>query len=299
MKRFFLLIIILTFIDSYAQKENEFIFLFDNSGSMMPYYPESNFKLFSKAIIKNSVKPDDKAKIMLFTKTDEKRGIASPKVLFEGDADKLILEQVMNNFVLMSGKDNRTGTTDLIEALDKGISGIDGSTGIIWLVTDNINDNSGSGDSSYLNTLAFYNKLRNDGKIQKILLYPIPENITYEGDTAKGYVAYGIVYSRNILSQQELEYYDGILRGVGIKQKAITLKPLDIGTIVLKPRLTQSKVTPGKLFYDGAALRGYGFEEGEKVRETFNDLTLKSNLYPYIIRSAKLDVGLDNFSSSD
>lgn len=36
------------------------------------------------------------------------------------------------------------GTTDLIEALDKGISGIEGNTGIIWLVTDNINDNSGS-----------------------------------------------------------------------------------------------------------------------------------------------------------
>ncbi len=299
MKRFFLAIIILAFAECQAQ--NEFIFLFDNSGSMMPYYlnPQSNYKLFCKAIIKNSVKPGDNAKIMLFTKTDAKRGIVSPKVLFEGGAEKLIPDQVMNNFVLMSGKDNKTGTTDLIEALDKGISGIDGNTGIIWLITDNINDNSGSGDSSYLNTLEFYNKLRNDNSIQKILLYPIPEKVIEDGDTAKGYVAYGIVYSKNNLSQQDIEYYDGILRGVGIKQKAITLKPLDIGTIVLKPKLTQSKISPGKLFYDGAALRGFGFEEGEKVRETFNDLTLKSNLYPYIIRSAKLNVGLNNFTSSD
>jgi hypothetical protein len=236
---------------------------------------------------------------MLFTKTDEKRDITSPKVLFEGDADKLIPDEVMSKFKLMTGNDGKTGTTDLIEALDKGIAAIDGNTGIIWLVTDNINDNSGSGDSSYQNTLDFYKKLRNDSRIQKILLYPIPEKLIEGNDTAKGYVAYAIVYSKNVLSQPELEAYDKILRGVGIKQKAITLKPLDIGTIILKPGITQSKVTEGKLYFDGSALRGFGFEEGEKVRETFNDLTLKSNLYPYIIKSATLNVGLENFTSSD
>jgi hypothetical protein len=150
-----------------------------------------------------------------------------------------------------------------------------------------------------MNTLEYYKKLRTDSRIQKILLFPIPEVLTDGTDTSKGYMAYGIVYSKNNLSQQDLEYYDGVLRGVGIRQKAITLKPLDIGTIVLKPKITQSRITEGKLFYDGTMLRGYGFEEGEKVKETFNDLSLKSNLYPYIIRSAKLNVGLEKFTSSD
>jgi len=301
MKNFFAAIIFLFSINGLAQNENRFVFLFDNSGSMMTYYenPQSNFKLFCKSLIKNSVKPDDRVEILLFTKTDEKRGIVSPKVLFNGSGSDLNIDGVMNNFVLMSGKDQMTGTTDLIEALDKGIAAIDGNTGIIWLVTDNINDNSGSNDSSYQNTLEFYKKLRADSRIQKILLYPIPENIIDGIDTVKGYVAYGIVYSKNNLTQQQLGDFDGILRGVGIKQKAITLKPLDIGTIVLKPGVTQSRIVEGKLFYDGSALRGYGFEEGEKVKETFNDLTLKSNLYPYIIKSAKLNVGLEKFTSSD
>lgn len=268
---------------------------------MSPYYqqPQSSFKLFSKALIRNSVKPNDNAEVMLFTKTDPKRGIVSPKVLFQGDADKLNPDEVISKFNLMSGNDSRTGTTDLIEALDKGIAAIKGNTGIIWLITDNINDNSGSGDSSYQNTLDFYKKLRNDSRIQKILLYPIPENLTEGTDTTKGYVAYAIVYSKLNLSQQDLVSYDELLRSVGIKQKAITLKPLDIGTIILKPKVTQSKITEGKLFFDGTTLRGFGFEEGQKVRETFNDLSLKSNLYPYIIKSAKLNVGLDNFTSSD
>ncbi|HMS66019.1 MAG TPA: hypothetical protein PKD83_12295, partial [Ignavibacteria bacterium] len=272
-----------------------------NSGSMLPYYaqPQSNFKTFCKALIKNSVKKDDNADVMLFTKTDPQRAISSPKIIFKGGSEELNVENLMNKFVLMTGNDNKTGTTDLIEALEKGISAISGNRGIIWLVTDNINDNTGSGDSSYMNTLDFYKKLRTDVNIQKILLFPFPD-VTIDGtDTAKGYVAYGIVYSKNNLSQQELEHYDSILRGVGIKQKAITLKPLDIGTIVLKPKVTQSKITEGKLFYDGSALRGYGFEEGEMVKETFNDLSLKSNLYPYIIKSAKLNVGLENFTSSD
>ncbi|HMQ69278.1 MAG TPA: hypothetical protein PKA90_09775 [Ignavibacteria bacterium] len=301
MKKYLAIFILLMSVNGIAQQDNQFIFMFDNSGSMLPYYqqPQSNFKLFSKALIRNSVKGNDQADIMLFTKTDPKRGITSPKVLFKGDAGSLVPDEVINKFTMMAGNDSRTGTTDLIEALDKAIAAIEGSTGIIWLITDNINDNSGSGDSSYQNTLDFYKKLRNDNFIQKILLYPIPEKLTDENDTTKGYVAYAIVYSKNILSQQELESYDEILRGVGIRQKAITLKPLDIGTIVLKPKVTQSKVTEGKLFFDGSALRGYGFEEGQKVQETFNDLTLKSNLYPYIIKSAKLNVGLENFTSSD
>lgn len=301
MKKVFIVLIFLFTGISIAQESNQFIFMFDNSGSMLPYYakPQSNFKTFSKAIIKNSVKKDDKADIMLFTKTDPGRGISSPKVLFNGSADQMNIEDVMSKFVMMSGTDKLTGTTDLIEALEKGISAISGNTGIIWLITDNINDNTGSGDSSYMNTLEFYKKLRTDANIQKILLFPFPDVEIDGTDSAKGYVAYGIVYSKSKLTQQQFEYYDTILRGVGIKQKAITLKPLDIGTIVLKPKVTQSKITEGKLFYDGTTLRGYGFEEGEKVKETFNDLSLKSNLYPYIIKSAKLNVGLDNFTSSD
>lgn len=300
MKKIFAILFVLFSANCFADG-NQFVFLFDNSGSMMPYYnlPQSNFKAFSKALIRNSMKPEDKAKVMLFTKTDTKRGITSPKLIFSGNTNNLIPDELMGKFHLMTGKDDKTGATDLIEAIESGISALDGTAGIIWLVTDNINDISGSGDSSFQNTLSFYKKLRNDPYIQKILLYPIPEKLPDGTDTAKGYVAYGIVYSKNVLSQKDLENYDTILRSVGIKQKAITLKPLDIGTIVLKPRMTQSRIVPGKLYYDGSTLRGFGFEEGEKVRETFNDLTLKSNLYPYIIRSANLHVGLENFNSTD
>jgi hypothetical protein len=301
MKQVFIILAIIISSNAFAQKSNDFVFLFDNSGSMAVYYQnqQSLFNLFSKALMKNSIRQDDRAKVMLFTKTDKARGIVSPQMIFNGTGNSFVSEQVAGKFNLMTGKDKMTGATDLIEALDKGIEAIDGSKGIIWLITDNINDNSGTGDSSYANTLEFYNRLRTDNKIRKILLYPIPEKIVDGTDTTKGYVAYGIVYSEDALTQQELEYYDGIIRGTGIKQKAITLKPLDIGTVVLKPRVTQSKISEGKLYYDGSALRGFGFEEGENVKETFNDLSLKSNLYPYIIKSARLNVGLENFTSSD
>ncbi len=249
--------------------------------------------------MKNSVKPDDNVKVMLFTKSDKARGIVSPRMVFDGTGGSFVPDQVTGQFAMTLGKDKMTGATDLIEALDKGIGSLKNNAGIIWLVTDNINDVSGTGDSSYMNTLDFYKRLRTDNNIRKILLYPIPEVIADGADTSKGYVAYALVYSQQVLTQEQLEYYDGIIRGTGIRQKAITLKPLDIGTVVLKPKVTQSRITEGKLFYDGAKLRGYGFEEGENVKETFNDLSLKSNLYPYIIRSARLNVGLENFSSSD
>lgn len=284
-----------------AQQEQHFVFLFDNSGSMSGYYRElnSSFKLFSKALIKNSVKRGDEVDVMLFSKTEKDRGMESPKILYEGSADDLVLDRVITEFKMIRAKDGDLGRTDLIEAIDKGISKLEGGAGIIWLVTDNINDNSGSGDESYLNTLKFYERLRQDNNIRKILLYPIPETIREEGETSNGYVVYGIIYSKEEISQLDLGKYDSILRGAGIKQKAITLKPLDIGTIVLVPKKTQTRVYPGKLFFDGKTLRGFDFEEGEPVKEVFNDLSLKSNLYPYLIKSARLSVRLEDFESSD
>jgi hypothetical protein len=300
MKKLFIYIFL--FISNFAFAQgNHFVFLFDNSGSMSGFYREQNssYKVFCKALIKNTVTQNDNVNVMLFTKTDSKRGLVSPKEIFSGNGKTLIAEQVMNDFKMMRGNDGGFGTTDLIEALNKAVESIKEKSGIIWLVTDNINDNSGSGDSSYFNTLEFYKRLRSDDNIKKILLYPIPEKVIEAGFTSNGYVVYGIVYSKINLSQAELEKYDALLKGIGIKQKAITLKPLDVGTVVLNPKVTQSKIAPGKLYYDGKTLRGFDFEEGERIKETFNDLTLKSNLYPYIIKSAKLDVRLDNFKSSD
>lgn len=300
MKKLFIYILLVFSNFAFAQG-NHYVFLIDNSGSMSGFYREesSSFKLFCKALIKNSVTQNDDANVMLFTKTDTKRGITSPKEIFSGSGKNLIPEQVINDFKMMRGNDGGFGTTDIIEALDKGIESLKGNRGIVWLITDNINDNSGSGDSSYYNTLEFYKRLRGDENIKKILMFPIPEKVTEAGFTNNGYVVYGLVYSKTNLTQPELEKYDGMLRGIGIKQKAITLKPQDVGTIVLNPKVTQSKISPAKLYYDGKTLRGFDFEEGENIKETFNDLTLKSNLYPYIIKSAKLDVRLDNFKSSD
>ncbi len=286
---------------SNSQESTEYIFLFDNSGSMSGYYREQNsaFRTFCKTLIKNSVRPQDYSGVYLFTKTDSKRGINSPKEIFGGTGKELVPDQITSKMSMMRANDGGFGTTDLIEALDKSIAKIKGETAVIWLVTDNINDNSGSGDSSYYNTLEFYKKLRGDDNFRKILLYPIPEKVVEAGWESNGYVVYAIVYSKKPLQQASYEYYDALIRNVGIKQKAITLKPLDIGTIVLVPKVTQSKITPMKLFYDGKLLRGFDFEEGEKIKETFSDLTLKSNLFPHTIKSAKLDVHLENFKSSD
>lgn len=261
MKKVFVLIFLVTSLIASAKDGNNFVFMFDNSGSMSGYYRESNsaFKLFAKALMKNSLKPGDNASVMLFTKSDASRKIESPKVLFSGPSANFNADGVIKDFNLMRGKDGDFGTTDLIEALDKGIASLDGSTGIIWLITDNINDNSGSGDSSYFNTLAFYQRLRSDANIKKIMLFPIPEKVTEAGYSSNGYVAYAIVYSKENFTQLHYEVFDKMIRDVGIKQKAITLKPQDIGTIVLQPRVATGRITEGKLFFDCKTLRGFGF----------------------------------------
>ena len=284
-----------------ARAQNDVTFLFDNSGSMLGYYtdPSSTFKIFAKALMKNTTGENDDVRVFLFNKTEEFRGLLSPQLLYNGKGSGLIADKITAGFANARGRDDYYANTDMIEALDKAVSGIRGGKGIIWLITDNINDIAGTGDSSYLNTLDFYRKLRTDPNIRKILLFPIPEKLAGSNYLSYGYVIYGIVYSYTVLTQPELEGYNEYFKTAGIKQKPLTLKPLDIGTIVLYPKRTQGKVVPGKLYFDGKILRGYGFEENEPVKEIFPDVVLKSNLFPYIIRSAKLNVRLENFVSSD
>ena len=300
MKKLLALLFLISLLSESVAQTN-YSFLFDNSGSMLGYYGDkkSTFKMFAKALIKNSIGEKDNVSVYLFSKNDTKRGIQSPVELYKGLSKDLLIDKVIGDFKSSKGKDNDYGSTDIIEAIDKAIEGMKTGTGIIWLITDNINDNSGSGDSSFFNTLEFYKRLRNDDKIKKILLFPIPEKISGEKYESTGYVCYAIYYSDKEVSQQDLEKIHNQFLGIGIKQKPITLKPLDIGTITLHPKLTQSKISEGKLYFDGKALRGFGFEEGENIREVFPDLVLKSNLFPYIIKSAKLSVRLDKFSSSD
>lgn len=293
--------VVLFFVSTSLSAQQRVVFLFDNSGSMSGYYnlPTSNFKLFCNTLIKNSIKPNDNVDVMSFSKTETARGIKSPIQIFSGTSSQIDYKALNEKMIIHRSADGFLGNTDLIEALNSGIDALKGTTGIIWLITDNINDVSGTGDDSYENTLGFYNRLRNDENIRKILMYPIPEKFVDERNSADGYVVYGIVYSPSRLSQTQLEDYDVRLRASGIRQKAITLKPLDVGTIVLKPVKTQSMVSPGKLFFDGKTLRGFDFEEGQEIKEVFSDLVLKSNLYPYLVKSANLRVTLDDFVSSD
>ena len=75
--------------------------------------------------------------------------------------------------------------------------------------------------------------IRDSANIKKILLFPIPEKVTDDGYYSNGYVAYAIVYSKENFTQPHYEVFDKMIRDVGIKQKAITLKPQDIGTCLL------------------------------------------------------------------
>jgi len=295
-----ILILALIFSNKNFAQEN-ITFYFDASGSMTGYYndPSSTFRLFAKVLMKNSLKDANNFSVNLFSKSEPQRGIESPINLFEGKTSNFSPDKIINEFRIPIGKDKDYGKTDLNQAIDNAIKSLNNEKGIIWLLTDNINDKFGSGDSTYKNTLEFYERLRTDNNLRKILLFPFSEYIQESDGISRGFVAYAIVYSPEPLSQSEYEKYDTIFRSLGIKQKPITLKPLDIGTIVLIPQKTQSKITEGKLYYDGKTLRGFGFDEGQAYQEIFNNLTLKSNLFPYRIKSANLKVQLDDFTSSD
>ncbi|KXK02410.1 MAG: hypothetical protein UZ04_CHB001001703 [Chlorobi bacterium OLB4] len=98
---------------------------------MTGYYlqPESNFKIFCNALIKNTVSQVDNVEVMLFSKTEKDRGLISPTVIYDGSADQINFDELQMKMVLQKGNDGYLGNTDLIEALNDGITELDGNAG--------------------------------------------------------------------------------------------------------------------------------------------------------------------------
>lgn len=66
---------------------------------------------------------------MLFSKTEKDRGLISPTVIYDGSADQINFDELQMKMVLQKGNDGYLGNTDLIEALNDGITELDGNAG--------------------------------------------------------------------------------------------------------------------------------------------------------------------------
>lgn len=178
------------------------VVLIDASGSMGPYYTDGHaaFVEFLGTIIDAAIADGSTARIYSFSKVDAAMNIASPTLYAEGLFNEGAIAGRPLADILNSIRYHPAGNTDLWEALSaikQQMNQIGG--GIIWLLTDNIQDPKGQLDTGDINR--FYDNLRKDRTIQKIIAFPVRRG--FPGCTMLP-LLYGIIYAEQPISPQVL-----------------------------------------------------------------------------------------------
>ena len=95
---------------------------------------------------------------------------------------------------------------------------------IVWIVTDNIQDQPGSAEAG--NTEVFYQKLRNDA-VKKVSIFPLLQR-----PGLSGVVIYAVLLSQDASDafEQEINEFLAEVKGV-LRTEGLRMKPLDAGTM--------------------------------------------------------------------
>ena len=267
------------------------VFLVDNSGSMLPYYTDREKRLHSLVgdIIENCAGSKDNLSVLLLNGVHFKR--------------------LNDKFTPAKDRNGRYAGTNLNEALDNAIGILNGA-GVIWVLTDNINDPEGQlgtgfeSEEDIKGTTEFYKRLKNDLAIRRIVCYPVIMPVKDPNLLNGGLVLYSILYSRNELSHTETQKYVNRMQNSKLretcKEDPVFLKPLDITFLGLKHRDSNTKEGKDKeLYLDGAIAELKGFEENKEITAVFEGDINVPKISTYQITDARLSANVISVTSTD
>jgi hypothetical protein len=260
------------------------VVLIDASGSMRPYYTDarSEFVGFLNELINQITSPGDNLTVFLFSRNEPSKGIQSPNLFAEGRINSRALDGTPMSQVLAGINYVAGGNTDLWEAITAAKERLDSSGGgLIWLLTDNIQDPYNVVDQEELDQ--YYESLRSAPDIQKVHAFPVGR--TFPGCTNLPLV-YGMVYSKREIGHLLLRNTPvDVNLSVLTQATPIHCKPLDEGMLEVK--------------YPKGTIELDNIEECDPVLKTVNGLRIKSNYPSHRVRSDNIKAVLRLMLSTD
>ena len=267
-------------------------FLVQNSGWMEPFYsdPKSSLKPLVAAVADAVTTPEDPVSLLAFSQSSADN--LSPRMLGQGTGAGSLSQWLAPLGVARKGTGAALADTDFQEAITKTITGpLRSTSGIVWIFTNNRNS-PGNDQATAARNRDFYRLLHMEPSIAKTLVFPLKMPVKGKQYEAQGLMVYALAYG-----EPASKALDGILRS-GRLSKVLTrpparLKPLDADAVRIVPESVKNN--PEIQASIGADQRTLVLDvDAGKLAPT---VTLKAALqnlfYPYVIRHAKVNAGLD------
>lgn len=230
--RIAVLIMFLVVLPSVEARQTHLILL-DTSGSMRSRYENGLKEWLVRPLLTNSTfQPGDHVLVRGFDKRGDHNFIKDdPQRYYNGLLD---IEKILSTLPPSERIDG--ARTSIPEALDLGLVDLNSyglsESALIYLITDNIQDESGSGDDPIA---PFYEKIYNDPRFKNIYFFPIVR----EGD-AGALVMYVLNYTTGQGLANFPEKMDVLGRAIG--QRAVLFRPI---------RLTSLEIDRSSLVIEG------------------------------------------------
>lgn len=200
------------------------IILLDGSGSMKEHYQAGLRDWLISPLLSSGVfQTNDKVILRIFDKRGNKTFLANdPQRRYQGQFNK---EAVLTS--VPTSQDSNGQLTAIAEGLEIAIADIEsynwvGDT-LIWLITDNVQDESGSGNDS---VIPFYEKIYTDPNFRNIYFFPLVR----EGSPG-ALVMYMLSYAKKDNQLPMPNLMEGVSKAIG--HRAVLFRPIQLSSLEL------------------------------------------------------------------
>lgn len=261
------------------------LFLIQNSGWMEPFYsdPRSRFRVLASELVAESAPVGAQIIVATFNRNGQVPGRESPEVIYRGPNDPAKVRAAIAAITIPRKPSGAFVDSDFEEALTRGANMLLGSRpGIIWFISNNQNAPSGN-DGDWVQRSRNFSRLLLDAKpFSRVYAHPVRDEVeSVQFGRREGFIFYAIAYGRRAgPALDDLVAKPGLRDLLG--SPAARLRPVDRLTTSFRLDTASDALQRER---DWIQIIGDGAPRRLLLRGQ-----LENRLYPFVIRSARLDL---------
>jgi hypothetical protein len=261
------------------------LFLIQNSGWMEPFYtdPQSRFRVMVSSLISESAAVGAPVIVATFNRNGQVPGRESPEVIYQGPNDPARVRDAIAAITIPRKPSGAFVDSDFEEALRRGATNLLGSKpGIIWFISNNQNAPSGN-DANWLQLSQDFSRLLLEAKqFSRVYAHPVRDEVeSAQFGRREGFIFYAIAYGRKAGPA-----LDALVARPGLRDllgsPAARLRPVDRFATGFRLDAASDALQVDR---DWIQITGDG-----SARRLVLKGSVENRLYPFVIRSARLDL---------
>lgn len=261
------------------------LFLIQNSGWMEPFYsdPRSRFRVLASELVAESAPVGAPIIVATFNRNGQVPGRESPEVIYRGPNDPAKVRAAIQAITIPRKPSGAFVDSDFEEALTRGANTLLGSKpGIIWFISNNQNAPSGNDADWFQRSQDFSRLLLEARPFSRVYAHPVRDEVeSVQFGRREGFIFYAIAYGNKAGPALDELVVQPRLREL-LGSPAARLRPVDRFATSFRLDTASDALQRER---DWIQIIGDGASRRLVLRGR-----LENRLYPFVIRSARLDL---------